>query len=88
MSPSQGDLVEGTVVAPVTKMGSKMPKNGGENDYLMLRDEPEWLAMPELKSTIGIPIMNIPLRLIDFEISTALPPLARIVPVEIWHRKR
>ena len=32
--------------------------------------------------------MNIPLRLIDFEISTVILPLARIEPAEIWHRKR
>ena len=54
----------------------------------MLKDEPEWSVMPELKSTTGIPIMNIPLHLIYFEISTAILLLARIVPVGIWHRKR
>jgi len=88
MSPSQADLVGGTIIAPVTKMGSRMPKNDDEDDYLMLKDGPEWSAMPELKSTIGIPIMNIPLRLIYFEISTVILPLARTVPVGIWHRKR
>jgi hypothetical protein len=81
------DLGGGIIVARVLKMGLRMPKAGGADDYLRLRGGPEWLAMAGLRWR-GIPIMNIPLRLIYFVISTVIPPLARIAPMGIWRKKK
>lgn len=81
------DLEGGITVAPVMMMDLRMPKAGGADDCLRLRGVPEWSAMAGLRWS-GIPIMNIPLRLIYIVISTVIPLLARTAPEGIWHRRK